>query len=185
LIRFSKILKKLLVQRNVTQAQLSKRTNLSKSIVSKIISGTQEIRYSQIVLCAKALDLDPGDFFERKDGRTNFNPIINKDTIIRPQFEDATGKLFIYSVYVINEFIIPDISLSLQPNSINIVYIISGAINYNGILRRSGEVFIASLGKGDKEDVHMHAGSQYLVCIVTNEPHSFEDILGRRQKGMV
>ncbi len=182
---FANLLTELLVSRNMTQSQLCKKTGLSKSIVSKLLSGTQEIRYSQILLCAKALELHPGDLFEKNDGRSDFKPIIDKYTIVRPQFEDATGRLFVYTVYALDEFTIPNVRLSVPPKSIHFVYVISGIINYNGTIRSAGEVFVSPTGNNDTLKVNVPAGSQYLICTATTKAYSFEEILKIRQKGML
>ena len=59
-LHFADNLKHLLEQRDITQRELAKRTDISPSAISSYITGERYPRPNQLQAIARALDVDPG-----------------------------------------------------------------------------------------------------------------------------
>ncbi len=66
--KFSNILKKLRKDRNLSQVELAKISNLAPSAISQFESNSREPAYSSVISIAKALQVNPGELFDIKSG---------------------------------------------------------------------------------------------------------------------
>ena len=173
---FSRQLGSTLKARGLSQAWLVKRSGLSKSVVSRLISGEQEPRYSQVKVCADALEMHPGDFFEGHR-HSGFEPIVTKLTLLRPLYEDPAGRLFVHSVYVHEDSEVDDIRTGMSGKFYHSVYLVHGDVYWNGRKLEEGVVMDSKITI--PTHVKVMRGSQYVVMTVSDEPTTMRDVMNR------
>jgi transcriptional regulator with XRE-family HTH domain len=172
---FGDLLYKALNNRGISQTWLSQKTGLGKSIISKLVAGAQEARYEHIENIARALNMLPGDFFHELEGRMRFEPIINEVSIVRPLYEDATGRYFCYSVYAIEKYELQDLCETQNKGDTFILNMADGKFIINGNLINNGKVI--SKIKGTWK---VPSGMHYFVSAVTAKKYTMEELLAYR-----
>ena len=92
--KFSDRLREALSLRKMTQAELSRKTGISKGSISDYLSGNYEAKQDKIYDIARALNVDEGWLmgFDNDIERVNHKPSKNSDIIAAHIDEDVTDE---------------------------------------------------------------------------------------------
>jgi hypothetical protein len=162
--------------RDFSQVRLCKKTGLSKSVISRLLSGEQQPKYDQIKLIATALGACSGDFFHVCK-RTQMSPIVTPHSIVRPLHEEATGRFFQYAVHAHADFEILGINENPSHGTYT-MHVLEGHLEVNGELLPLGDPKTFTSRRLTKLTVRK--GAHYTVSVVAEHPTTMADILSVR-----
>ena len=182
-MRFGDILEEILVKRKISQSTLASTTGYDKSLISKFISGDQEPKYTHFEQIADALGMLPGDFFNAKEYHQHFHPIILPYCVVRPLFEDITGKCFLYNIMAFEDFLLPNIQDTVPPDAVQIVYIRDGEMIYGDKKLVSGTLHSDTLRQPISAKIKK--GAYYYIFLTTENIYSLAEILEIRNRNII
>ncbi|MGF3075694.1 helix-turn-helix domain-containing protein [Facklamia sp. P12955] len=99
-MKFSTRLKNVLKEKNMTQSELSKRTGISKSVISEWLSDKYEPKQDKVYIVADALSLSPSWLFGVSDSKSIDQSILN---IYNQLNETRQNKVYSFAEHQLQE----------------------------------------------------------------------------------